>query len=129
MSRLIVRYREGSALRWGDLDGAAPRSPDDALTVRPLSIDADTTAAFLSQLSAGSVEHGATVSISASHLLSPVTPDAALVCQGLNYASHSQEAGLAERKSNLLFAKAGSSITGPYGDIVRPAQASAAAGL
>jgi 2-keto-4-pentenoate hydratase/2-oxohepta-3-ene-1,7-dioic acid hydratase in catechol pathway len=86
-------------------------------------MDADTTAVFLSQRSAGSVEHGATVSISASHLLSPVTPDASLVCQGLNYASHAQEAGLAGRKSNLLFAKAGSSITGPYDDIVRPAQA------
>ena len=123
MSRLIVRYREGNAVRWGDLDGAAPRSPDDAVTVRPLSIDADMTAVFLSQLGVGSVAHGAAVSIRASHLLSPVTPDASLVCQGLNYPSHAQEARHAERKSNLLFAKAGSSITGPYDDIVRPADA------
>jgi 2-keto-4-pentenoate hydratase/2-oxohepta-3-ene-1,7-dioic acid hydratase in catechol pathway len=52
-----------------------------------------------------------------------VTPDASLLCQGLNYASHAQEAQHADRKSNLLFAKASSSITGPYDDIVRPAEA------
>ena len=123
MSRLIVRYREGSAVRWGDLDGFAPQSPDDAVTVKPLSIDADTTATFLSQMGANSVAHQPPEPIKASQLLSPVTPNASLVCQGLNYESHAQEARHADRKSNLLFAKAGSSITGPYDNIVRPAEA------
>src|SRR5438445_12317380 len=84
MSRLIVRYRDGRAVRWGDLAGAAPRWPEDAVTVRPLSIGADTTAAFLSQTGAISAVHGPSVLIKASQLLSPVTPDASLVCQGLN---------------------------------------------
>jgi fumarylacetoacetase-like protein len=52
-----------------------------------------------------------------------VTPDASLICQGLNYASHAQEAHHADRKSNLLFSKAGSSITGPYDNVVRPREA------
>src|SRR5438105_892440 len=123
MSRLIVRYREGSAARWGELAGAAPRSPQDAMTVKPLSTGADTTAAFLLLMGANAVvAEGTDVSVEASQLLSPVTPDASLVCQGLNYASHAQEAQHADRKSNLLFAKASSSITGPYDDIVRPAE-------
>ena len=123
MSELIVRYRNGKAVRWGQLVGASPRSPDEELTVKPLRISAETTAAFLSQRAAGSVAHAPGESIKASQLMSPVTPDASLVCQGLNYSSHAQEARHAERKSNLLFAKAGSSITGPYDDIVRPAEA------
>jgi len=37
-------------------------------------------------------------------LLSPVTPDASLICQGLNYASHAQGKRITrDRKSNLLF--------------------------
>src|SRR5260221_744084 len=123
VSELIVRYRNGKAVRWGQLVGASPRSPDEELTVKPLRISAETTAAFLSQRAAGSVAHAPGESIKASQLMSPVTPDASLVCQGLNYSSHAQEARHADRKSNLLFAKAGSSITGPYDDIVRPAEA------
>ncbi len=123
MSILVVRYREGKAVRWGELVSASPQSADEEVTVKPLSTSAETTAAFLSQRGAGSVGRTTSKSIKASQLISPVTPDASLVCQGLNYASHAQEARHAERKSNLLFAKAGSSITGPYGDIVRPAEA------
>jgi 2-keto-4-pentenoate hydratase/2-oxohepta-3-ene-1,7-dioic acid hydratase in catechol pathway len=123
MSRLIVRYQDAAAVRWGELEGAAPLSADDVVTIRPLSAGADTTAAFLTQIGAGSVARGPAALIGASQLLTPVTPDASLVCQGLNYASHAQEAQHADRKSNLLFAKAGSSITGPYDNIVRPAEA------
>jgi len=123
VSKSIVRYREGKAVRWGELDGEAPVSQDDAVAVRPISIDAETTATFLSRTNTGVIPQAASVSIKASQLMSPVTPDASLVCQGLNYASHAQEARHADRKSNLLFGKAGSSITGPYDDIVRPAEA------
>jgi len=123
VSKLIVRYSEGKAVRWGELVNASPRSADEEVTVKPLSISAETTAAFLSQRAGESVGRTTSKSIRASQLISPVTPDASLVCQGLNYASHAQEARHAERKSNLLFAKAGSSITGPYDDIVRPAEA------
>lgn len=123
MSKLIVRYREGKTARWGELISTSPRSADEEVTVKPLPVSAETTAAFLARRGAGSVGHTPSESIKASKLMSPVTPDASLVCQGLNYASHAREARHADRKSNLLFAKAGSSITGPYGDIVRPAEA------
>ena len=123
MSTLIVRYREGNAVRWGELVGESPRSPDEEVTVKPMPISAETTAVFLSRMDVETGAPGPDVSIRSSHLMSPVTPDASLVCQGLNYASHAQEARHADRKSNLLFAKAGSSITGPYDNIVRPAEA------
>ena len=55
-------------------------------------------------------------------MLSPITADATLVCQGLNYASHAREARHGDRTSNLIFGKASSSITGPYADIVRPVE-------
>ena len=122
MSRMIVRYGDDGAVRWGEVTGAAPHAAHDDVTLRPLLLHAQTTASLLDQIGAPA-ERGAEVSIKASRLMSPVTPDAALICQGLNYASHAQEARHADRKSNLIFGKAGSSITGPYDDIVRPAEA------
>jgi 2-keto-4-pentenoate hydratase/2-oxohepta-3-ene-1,7-dioic acid hydratase in catechol pathway len=42
------------------------------------------------------------------------------VCQGLNYQEHAAEAQQATRRSNLIFAKASSSLSAPFGPIVRP---------
>jgi len=53
-------------------------------------------------------------------ILSPITSDSTLVCQGLNYSEHAAEAQQHTRRSNLIFAKASSSLTGPYSPIVRP---------
>ena len=122
MSRLIARYVDGEAVRWAVVAGAAPRAADDDVALRPLSLQAQTTADLLERIGVPA-ERAAEVSVKASRLMSPVTPDAALICQGLNYVSHAQEAHHAQRKSNLIFGKAGSSITGPYGDIVRPQEA------
>ena len=122
MSRLIVRYADNGAVRWGELLGPAPQSADDAVRLVPLAVQCETTVEFLAQASGlGSTDESHAVTIKAAALLSPVTSGAALTCQGLNYVSHAQEAKHAERKSNLIFGKAGSSITGPYDDIVRPA--------
>jgi len=121
MSRLIVRYADHGAPRWGELVGPAPQRPNDGVELVPLAVPATTTAEFLLHAaSLGPAEGQPAITIQAAALLSPVTPDAALICQGLNYASHAEEARHAGRKSNLIFGKAGSSITGPYADIVRP---------
>ncbi|QBR01305.1 fumarylacetoacetate hydrolase family protein [Paraburkholderia pallida] len=121
MSRLIVRYGDNGVVHWGELIGAAPHSADDAVRLVPLAVQCATTAEFLAQPSGiGPADERQAVTIKAATLLSPVTSGAALICQGLNYVSHAQEAKHAERKSNLIFGKAGSSITGPYDDIVRP---------
>lgn len=53
--------------------------------------------------------------------LSPVSTDVQIFCQGLNYASHREEGGVAVAKGqNLIFSKPPSTICGPFDDIVRP---------
>jgi 2-keto-4-pentenoate hydratase/2-oxohepta-3-ene-1,7-dioic acid hydratase in catechol pathway len=54
----------------------------------------------------------------------PVSRDVQLYCQGLNYADHRAESGLAEEaaeEENLVFLKAASSICPPDETILRPA--------
>ncbi len=59
-------------------------------------------------------------------LLSPLTPTSTLLCQGLNYASHQQEAGMEKAKidpdENLLFIKSSASLCGANDAIVRPGE-------
>ncbi len=120
MATLIVRYRQGESVRWGELQGDAPGAASDRVTVAPLATEAQNTGDLIAAFEAGEVEAGASIDLPASDLLSPITDEAALFCQGLNYQTHSQEAQQGERKSNLLFAKASSSLTGPFAPIVRP---------
>lgn len=56
-------------------------------------------------------------------LLSPVTTDAQIVCQGKNYPGHLKETGVRPKDKgfNLLFTKASSALTGARGAIERPA--------
>jgi 2-keto-4-pentenoate hydratase/2-oxohepta-3-ene-1,7-dioic acid hydratase in catechol pathway len=123
VSSLIVRYEDGHGSRWGRLVGAAPLSPEDEVRLLPLPWQAETTATLLKALQLSAVQDDLNAAtIRASALLSPITADATLVCQGLNYASHAQEARHGDRKSNLIFGKASSSITGPYAAIIRPTE-------
>jgi 2-keto-4-pentenoate hydratase/2-oxohepta-3-ene-1,7-dioic acid hydratase in catechol pathway len=121
MATLIVRYHEADRVRWARLAGAAPARASDVVVVEPIVSDAPTTAALLADLeSHRSLATTAATQIPASRLLSPVTSDARLICQGLNYATHAAEAQQHIRRSNLIFAKASSSLTGPFSNIVRP---------
>ena len=62
------------------------------------------------------------IALSEVSLLSPISGDVQLFCQGLNYGSHREEGGLEEdaKGENLIFTKAPSSICGPNDDIIRP---------
>ncbi|MDG2450466.1 MAG: fumarylacetoacetate hydrolase family protein [Saprospiraceae bacterium] len=61
------------------------------------------------------------MSMESLDLLAPVTLPSKVICQGLNYASHRAEAALvATSKSNVMFSKDDSSITGANNPIVRP---------
>ena len=55
-------------------------------------------------------------------LLSPVTEDANIYCQGTNYGVHREEAGFTKDKPpyNLLFTKASSTLTSATADIICP---------
>ncbi len=62
------------------------------------------------------------LSLAAVRWLSPVTRDAQVRCQGVNYAGHRQEGGLPPEKPafNTIFTKASSAICGPSDDVIRP---------
>jgi 2-keto-4-pentenoate hydratase/2-oxohepta-3-ene-1,7-dioic acid hydratase in catechol pathway len=119
-TRLLIRFHDGTTPRWGELVGQAPASADESIHAFLLDTAASTTAELIAALDRDAVRPLGKVRIPASRLLSPITADAALVCQGLNYADHASEASHGNRKSNLLFGKASSSICGPYDDIVQP---------
>jgi len=118
---MIVRYLDANQARWGRLTGEAPTRAGDLIALEPIVTHRETTAGLIEELdSRASVWTTASVHISASQLLSPITNDATLLCQGLNYAAHAAEAQHHVRKSNLIFSKASSSLTGPFSKIVRP---------
>lgn len=122
MALMIVRYTENSHSRWAVLTGEAPNAPTDTVEGRGIASDAATLGELIKAIEAQPdlATSGEAVSFSASALLSPVTPDATLVCQGLNYNEHAAEAGHHVRKQNLFFVKASSTLSGPYADILRP---------
>jgi 2-keto-4-pentenoate hydratase/2-oxohepta-3-ene-1,7-dioic acid hydratase in catechol pathway len=120
-TRLLARFLDGSTPRWGELSGDAPVAADEPIDIVPFDIAAaSSTAEVIAALDHEAVGRLDPVRVVAGKLVSPITADADLVCQGLNYADHANEASHANRKSNLIFGKASSSICGPYDDIVRP---------
>jgi len=124
MGLMIVRFNENGAHRWGRIIGEAPGSAEASITVAPLLTRAENTGALIHELSSDRAARdcGATIRLSAGQLKCPITAEAQLLCQGLNYRDHAAEAGHDERKQNLLFTKASSSLSGPYDAIRRPRQ-------
>jgi len=55
-----------------------------------------------------------------TRLGAPLCRPSKIVCIGLNYAKHAQEAGMAIPKEPVLFFKASSAIVGPNDDVVIP---------
>jgi 2-keto-4-pentenoate hydratase/2-oxohepta-3-ene-1,7-dioic acid hydratase in catechol pathway len=119
-TRSVVRYLDGSTPSWGELRGKAPVAADDLVDIAPFDIAGASTAELIAALDQSALRQLDPVRVVARKLLSPITLDAALVCQGLNYSDHANEASHGNRKSNLIFGKASSSICGPYDDILRP---------
>lgn len=121
MALLIVRYVNQGVIRWGKLISHAPSAAAAHIEVAPLKTNATTTGSLIAAFNARELDEvEESVSLKAAALLSPITSDATLVCQGLNYVSHAAEARHHERKQNLFFAKASSSLTGPFNNIERP---------
>jgi 2-keto-4-pentenoate hydratase/2-oxohepta-3-ene-1,7-dioic acid hydratase in catechol pathway len=60
--------------------------------------------------------------VNADKLLSPITQDAKVLCQGANYRQHMIDSGMNpnEKNFNMFFTKGSASITSPQGDIVKP---------
>lgn len=113
MSVNFIRYESGGGAAWGLVrDGG----------VYPLPAEYVSAADVL----AGGVALARTLDSRPAKLadLRPLhpTPGARIVCQGANYRSHMVESGMdPDRAFNMLFTKSTASLTGPDGDITRPA--------
>ncbi len=95
-------------------------------SVARVETTATTTAALLADRAAieGAVTSSNRVATATLELLSPVTAPCRVIAQMTNFASHVLDTGGDPKKTVPLtfFRKAsGGSITGPYGDIVKPA--------
>ena len=118
MGICAIRFKESEeVVRWGIVENnlvmplsthyASHRDLMDAFSDNPTSLQ------FSAEVA---------VPLETLQLLSPVTPDVQIFCQGLNYASHQEEGGVKTGKGqNLIFTKPPSSICGPRDDIIRPA--------
>lgn len=93
-------------------------------SVARVATTASTTAALLADRSAieAAAASAETVATATLELLSPVTAPCRVVAQMTNFASHVLDTGGNPKSVPLtFFRKASGSITGPFGDIVKPA--------
>ncbi|RHX92943.1 fumarylacetoacetate hydrolase family protein [Leptospira stimsonii] len=62
------------------------------------------------------------IDVSEVSILSPITAPCQIICQGANYRQHLIESGLDpdDKNYNLFFTKSDASLSGPFGEIVRP---------
>ncbi|GAS91813.1 fumarylacetoacetate hydrolase family protein [Mycolicibacterium brisbanense] len=99
---------------WVHTVSGAARVDTDAATTRELL--ADRAAIAAAAASAG------TVPVDSLQLLSPITTPCRVVAQATNFASHVRDVGRDPAKTSLtFFRKASGSVTGPFGDVIKPA--------
>lgn len=91
------------------------------LATGPEAIDRLGEAANALAASAADVDDGAVQQLAGLRLAPPVPDPDKIICLGLNYRDHAQEAGLALPPSPMLFAKFRNSLAGPEDEIVLPA--------
>ena len=115
MGQYIVKYQQNNQAVW------AVKKGDQ---IAPLKKQPSTLADLIHQkdhyLAAENLET-TTLTFDTLNLLAPISKPVKVVCQGLNYAEHREEAALqATSKGNVMFAKDDSSITGANSPIIRP---------
>ncbi|MDO9002891.1 MAG: fumarylacetoacetate hydrolase family protein [Aquabacterium sp.] len=121
MAVQVIRYQSSGSQashepQWGVVFGDK---------VAPLAGSFSTTGEFVKhglQAAKAATAGDATLALSGLALMSPVTSNQQLVCQGINYPSHIRESGLDPDNLpfNSIFTKASSCISGPFDDVVRP---------
>jgi 2-keto-4-pentenoate hydratase/2-oxohepta-3-ene-1,7-dioic acid hydratase in catechol pathway len=98
---------------WVQTASGAARIDTDATTTRELLADRSAI-----DTAAKSTD---TVPVQSLALLSPITTPARVVAQATNFASHVKDVGRDPAKTPLtFFRKASGSVTGPFGDVVKP---------
>ncbi len=117
MSLNIVRYQINETISWGVI------TKDK---IFPLDIPCTTTADLLAigikALQIYAQKEVPSIEVSQVKLLSPITTDAKVLCQGANYRQHIIDSGLDPdaQSFNMFFTKSSASITDPQGAIIKP---------
>jgi 2-keto-4-pentenoate hydratase/2-oxohepta-3-ene-1,7-dioic acid hydratase in catechol pathway len=110
MTTPILRTAEGW---WVQTASGAARVPTDAATTAEVLADRAAIDA-----AANSTD---TVPVGSLELVSPITTPCRVVAQATNFASHVKDVGRDPAKTPLtFFRKASGSVTGPFGDVVKP---------
>ena len=117
MALNVVRYRRGTEIRWGIIEGDR---------IAPIEGDYPTTRAFMLEGAerARALGGAATDAFDCSdaEILCPITRDRQFLCQAINYHSHMRESGFDPASSpfNIFFRKASSCLAPANTDIVHP---------
>lgn len=117
MALHIVRFRHQDQVRWGLLQAGR---------ILPLNVPCTTTGDLVA-LGYGGVHRklesiAPLLDVAAVELLSPITSDARVLCQGANYRQHMVDSGMDPdaKQFNMFFTKSSASIHAPSGRIVKP---------
>lgn len=117
MALHIVRFRDGQEVFWGLVVGNI---------IQTLAIPCTSTQALIALgiagVSAAASAGGKTVAAGEVELLSPITGEAKVLCQGANYRQHMLDSGVNpdDKSFNMFFTKSTASITAPVGRIIKP---------
>jgi len=107
----LVTFDSGEGPRAGRLEGEE---------VVPLTAPGEGVGALLRRGLAGAGAQGTAVALSAVDLLPPVGDPSKIVCLGLNYRSHAEEAGLEPPATPTFFAKFANALAAPGADVALP---------
>jgi len=113
----IVRYQTNDSMNWGVANSNV---------IFKLDIECTSTKDLL-QLGLEKLKKEASKAldnkcVKYDKLLSPITKDAKVLCQGANYKQHMIDSGMNpdDKKFNMFFTKSGASIHSPEGSIIKP---------
>ena len=117
MALHLVRFQHQEQPRWGLLEDTR---------IKPLVLPCTTTAALIEwghEAIRAAAGDSAELALEDVTLLSPITNEAKVLCQGANYRQHMIDSGMNpdDKSFNMFFTKSSGSITGPGGEIVKPA--------
>ncbi len=106
---------------WDALGSAAESGRERTSAALPTGLRAVLEAHTLEALTAVVEGTGATVALAEVELLSPITDPQKIVCIGLNYAAHAEEAGIEPPPVPTFFAKFANALAAPGADVQLPA--------
>lgn len=117
MALSLVRFRHHDLVHWGLLEGGSilPLNLPDLITGELVAMGYDGVQRLVDRTVTP-------LPVSAVELLSPITSDAKVLCQGANYRQHMIDSGMDpdDKQYNMFFTKSSASITAPVGRIVKP---------